>query len=85
MANNQGELPDIKYVHRLSIGNLNPNSPYTDEQGQKDLELLNRCLKKGRIIGKDRGFLMAQVGEAQLLLERTTYHIGFTRKPSFLE
>ena len=85
MTHNQGELPDIAYVHRVSIGSLNPNRPYTDEQGQKDLQLLNQCLRKGRIIGKDRGFLMAQVGEAQLLLERTTYHIGFTRKPSFLE
>ncbi len=83
------DLFDITFVYRITIGSVNPKSPYNDERGDRDLELMNKCLNptkgKGRLLGKDRGFGVFQVGESRLAMEQTTFIIGFKRKPSWLE
>ena len=50
------ELADVAFVKRIGIGNLDPNTPPTEEQLEDQVTLLNRCLHKspkGRIIGKE--------------------------------
>lgn len=82
------ELADVTYVKRVSIGNINPNSPLNEEQQERQMALLNKCLNeypKGKIIGKDISVGVFQVGDHQITLQRTTYHIGFLRKPVWLE
>ena len=52
------------------------------------MELLNRCLNdypKGIIIGKDTTIGRYVIGEHELSMEKVTYHIGFSRKPGWLE
>ncbi len=52
------------------------------------MALLNKCLNenpKGKIIGKDISVGVFQVGDHQITLQRTTYHVGFLRKPVWLE
>lgn len=82
------ELADVTYVKRVSIGNINPNSPLNEEQQERQMALLNKCLNeypKGKIIGKDISVGVFQVGDHQITLQRTTYHVGFLRKPVWLE
>lgn len=81
-------LEDVTYVKRISIGDINPNNPLNEEQQENQIEFLNKCLNdypKGRIIGKDIAVGIYQIGEHQINLQRITYHVGFKRKPAWLE
>ncbi len=79
------DVADVKYVHRVSIGTLNPNVPTTEEQLKAQQDELNKCLTKGRIIGRDQNGAVFQLGEHQVTMVMTTYHVGFTRKPSWID
>lgn len=81
---NLAVLADIKHVEIVSIGSINPNSTISDKEEAAQLEKLNHLLNgypKGTIIGKNISIGRYRVGEHELTMERTTYHIGFTRKP----
>lgn len=81
------DLSEITFVKRINIGSINPNNPVNEEQTERQMNLLNRCLNespKGRIIGKDISVGIFQIGEHQLSLQRVTYHIGFKRQPAWL-
>lgn len=79
-------LADIKYVKLVSVGSVNPNNPLSEASRQEQINLLNKCLNeypKGVIIGKDVTIGRYMIGEHELTMEKVTYHIGFTRKPSW--
>ena len=78
-------LGDVTYVERVSVGSSNPNSPISEEAMQAQIDLLNRCLShRGRIIGKDMTVGVYQMGEHQITMQKITYHVGFKRKPLWL-
>lgn len=82
------DLSDVKFVKRINIGSINPNNPVNEEQQEVQMALLNKCLSefpKGRIIGKDISVGVFQIGEHQITLQRITYHIGFSRKPYWMD
>jgi len=79
---------DIVFVKRVSIGSINPNYPLTEEQLDAQMAMLNKCLQeypKGKIIGKEVSVGIYQVGEHQLSMEKTTYHVGFNRIPKWIK
>lgn len=81
-------LTDIRYVKLVSIGSVNPNNPLSEESKKGQIKLLNRCLNdypKGVIIGKDITIGRYMIGEHELTMEKVTYHVGFSRKPSWEE
>ena len=52
------------------------------------LALLNRCLNdspKGHILGTEKNFAILQIGEHQVVVQSICYHVGFTRKPMWLD
>ena len=56
--------------------------------GQPAMALINRCLSdypKGKIIGVEKSFSILQIGEHNVVLQWTTYHVGFIRRPLWLE
>ena len=58
-------LSDIKYIKRITVGNIDPNSPMSDEKKDEQVQKLNDYLNgypKGKIIGKDISFGIFQVG-----------------------
>lgn len=80
-------LSDISFVKTISLGSIDSNTILTDEEKERQVSLLNRMLNefpKGRIIGKDITLVVAQAGDEQVTLQKTTYHIGFKRKPDWL-
>lgn len=82
------ELTDIHYVKLVTVGSVNPNNPLSEESIQKQAELLNRCLNdypKGVILGKDITIGRYAIGEHELTMEKVTYHVGFSRKPAWLD
>ncbi len=79
-------LGDIQYIKLVSVGSINPNAPFSEEARQQQVEILNRCLNdfpKGTIIGLDRTIGRYQIGEHELIMEKITYHVGFSRKPAW--
>lgn len=82
------DLSTVSYVKRIKIGNDNPQTVYTEEMAAKDMNLLNRCLNdfpKGHIIASEKNFAVFNIGEHQVVLQWIVYHIGFNRKPMWLE
>jgi hypothetical protein len=82
------DLSDVTFVKRIVIGSSNPAEPKSEDQVNEAMALLNRCLTdspKGKIIGIEKSFSILQVAEHNVVLQWTTYHIGFKRKPFWLQ
>ncbi|QKF82419.1 hypothetical protein [Halarcobacter ebronensis] len=76
-------LADVKHIKRITVGDVDPNKPMSDEKKDEQVKRLNEYLNgypKGKLIGKDVSFAIFQVGEHQLTTQATTYHIGFPRE-----
>lgn len=82
------DLSEVTYVKRIVVGSNNPTDLQSDERVEKSLDLLNRCLSgtpRGKLIGAEKSFTILQVGEHNVVLQWTTYHVGFTRRPHWIE
>lgn len=82
------DLTDVKYVKRITLGSTDPERLSSEEAVQAEADLLNRCLEpasRGRIIGIEKNFSLLNIGEHQVVLQALVYHIGFPRKPYWLE
>lgn len=82
------ELGEITYIKAITVGSINPNVPFSEKERDAQLNVLNRCLNefpKGRIIGYDKTVATYVIAEHQFVMEKTSYHIGFKRKPLWLE
>lgn len=86
---NRGEktaLTEIGYIKLVPIGSVNPNNPLSDQSREAQVQLLNKCLSgypRGVIVGRDITVGRYLIGEHELTMEKITYHVGFTRKPSW--
>lgn len=81
------DLSCVGFVKRIIIGNNNPEKVVTDAEIKKQLSLFNKCLQeyhKGKIIGIERNFFILNIGEHQVVMQYTVYHVGFKRKPDWL-
>ncbi|MDR1315824.1 MAG: hypothetical protein LBK13_03025 [Spirochaetales bacterium] len=77
-------INDTRYVQIVTIGGIDPNSPLTDEKQRAQVELLNKLLSgypRGTIIGKDTAIGRYMLGEHELCMQKTSYHVAFARKP----
>lgn len=82
------DLTDVGYVFRIVVGSNDPQNMTTEEDIKKAVDLLNRCLAdspKGRIVGIEKTFHLLNIGEHQVVLQSMIYHVGFPRKPFWLE
>jgi len=81
-------ISDVAYVHRVTVGSVDPANPKAEADIQFQMDKVNECLSrapKGRIMGIEKNFGIYQAGEHQMVLQSMTYHIGFVRKPAWLE
>lgn len=82
------DLTDIKYVKRITVGNDDPSRMRTQAEIEEAAALLNKCLSsspRGCIIAVEKSFVVLQLGEHQAVLQWIVYHVGFPRKPLWLE
>lgn len=82
------DVTEVGYVKRVVVGNTNPEKTVDEEVIQKQNDFLNRCLSdspKGKIIGQEKNFYLLNIGEHQVVMQYVVYHIGFVRKPVWLE
>ena len=81
------DISSVGYVKRIVIGNNNPEKATDERTIQKQIDLLNRCLTeypKGKMIGIERNFFILNIGEHQVVMQYSVYHLGFKRKPNYL-
>ena len=81
------DLTEVTFVKRIVVGSNNPTDLQTNDRVEAAMALLNRCLSnqpQGKIIGAQKSFSILQVGEHNVVLQWTTYHVGFVRKPAWL-
>jgi hypothetical protein len=82
------ELTDVIYVKRITVGSTNPDKPMAEVEIQQAMDLLNRCLStlpKGRIIGLEKSASVTSIGDHQVMTQALVYHVGFARKPHWLD
>lgn len=80
-------MHDIRFIKKITLGSLDPNVPANTVQDDEQLKLLNKCLNdypRGQIIGTDVSIGCFKIGDHQLTTQCVTYHIGFTKKPTWL-
>ncbi|MBR5636750.1 MAG: hypothetical protein IKW81_07485 [Pseudobutyrivibrio sp.] len=79
---------DVGFVKLVTVGSVNPNNPLSDQSRESQEKYLNRCLNdypKGIILSKDTTIGRYVLGEHELTMEKVTYHVGFPRKPMWME
>jgi len=88
MSDDRFQLTDVRFVKRVVLGSQNPAPQKSEEEIERAAALLNRCLTdfpRGVIIGVEKGFSLLNIGEHQVVLQYTVYHVGFTRRPPWME
>ena len=88
LADDRFQLSDMRFVKRIAVGSQNPSPIKSEEEIEQAMGLLNRCLTdlpKGVIVGLEKSFSLLNIGEHQVVLQYTVYHVGFSRKPPWLE
>lgn len=82
------DLSDVAFVKRIAVGSRDPEAMQSEGDIEAANDLLNRCLTdfpKGKIIGTEKSFQILSVGEHQVVLQWICYHVGFPRKPVWLD
>ena len=83
------DLTGVGFIKRISLGNLDVQAAAAEPGNAKAMDLLNRCLEdypKGRIIGREMSYdVLTDTSGHQRVLEMVTYHVGFARRPAWLE
>ncbi len=85
--NEKTALAEVRFVKDVTVGSINPNNPISDEARGEQVALLNRCLSdypRGILLGSDITIGRYMLGQHELTMQKTTYHIGFERKPSWV-
>lgn len=78
---------EVGFIKVVIVGSVNPNKLLSPEELEKQVNFLNKCLNeypKGKIIGKNTSIGKYKIGDHELIMEQTAYHIGFKRKPEWL-
>ncbi|ROS05223.1 hypothetical protein EDC56_0753 [Sinobacterium caligoides] len=85
---NTFDITEVGHIERIVVGTTTPDKMPTDEDNKKKMAQINRCLTdfpKGRIIGMERSFSVIRIGEHQVVLEAVVYHLGFKKKPLWMD
>ncbi|MBS0254540.1 MAG: hypothetical protein JSS36_04850 [Proteobacteria bacterium] len=83
------DLTGVGFIKRISLGSLEVQAGAAEPNNDAAMAVLNRCLSdfpKGRIIGREMSFdVLTTKSGHQVVLEKVTYHVGFPRRPAWLD
>jgi len=82
------DLTDVAFVKRVTVGSRDPESLRSEDEINAAADLLNRCLTdvpRGKILGMEKSFTLLNIGEHQVVLQWITYHVGFARRPAWID
>ena len=75
------EVPDIKWVERFVVGISHPDHWLSQGEISKQLEVVNRALRYGRIISIEQNITTLSHGKKDIITQYTVYHVGFKQRP----
>ncbi|QGZ43323.1 hypothetical protein GO485_26135 [Pseudoduganella flava] len=78
----------MRFIKRIVVGNDNPQAMRTEAEVGQAMDLVNRCLSgspRGYLLNVEKSFGLYNIGEHQIVLQYAVYHVGFERKPLFLD
>ena len=81
-------LNNVRFIKRIVVGQRDPSVQLSEEDVKKTEEFINKCLNdfpKGHILTLEKNFNIINIGEHQVVLQWAVYHIGFEKKPHWLE
>lgn len=81
-------LSSIGFIKRVVVGHKDPDKLNDENEIVKAQEYVNRCLSeppKGNIIGIEKNFNIINLGEHQVVMQWLVYHIGFEKKPFWMQ
>ncbi len=80
-------LGEITYIQRAVVGPTTADRIPSQEEINAQMDFINRCLGEGRgqLVGSEKGLIVVQTSDQQLVIQHSVYHIGFKRKPSWLD
>ncbi len=82
------DMTDVRFVKRITIGSSDPARLKDETFLEGQAQILNRCLNevpRGHIIGQEKNVYVVRLGEQQVVIQSIVYHVGFKRKPLWLE
>lgn len=88
MAANQFQISNVRFIKRIVVGNDNPQNMRTEAEVQQSMDLVNKCLSgtpRGYLLNIEKSFGLYNIGEHQIVLQYAVYHVGFDRKPLWLD
>lgn len=88
MAGPQFQLANVRFIKRIVVGNDNPQDMKTEAEVRQAMELVNKCIStspRGTILHIEKSFGLYNIGEHQVVLQYAVYHLGFDRKPLWLD
>ncbi len=88
MSTDRFHLSEMRFIKRIVVGNDNPQNLRTEAEIQEAMDLVNRCLAgtpRGYLLGVEKSFGLYNIGEHQVVLQYAVYHLGFARKPMFMD
>jgi hypothetical protein len=88
MAGTPFQLANMRFIKRVVVGNDNPQDMKTEAEVQQAMDLVNKCLSttpRGHVLNVEKSFGLYNIGEHQIVLQYAVYHVGFERKPLWLD
>jgi hypothetical protein len=88
MAAHAFQVANIRFIKRIVVGSDDPQNMRTEAEVQQAMELVNRCLSampRGYVMNIEKSFGLYNIGEHQIVLQYAVYHVGFERKPLWLD
>ena len=88
MAGTTFQLANMRFIKRVVVGNDNPQDMKTEAEVQQAMDLVNKCLSttpRGHVLNVEKSFGLYNIGEHQIVLQYAVYHVGFERKPLWLD
>jgi hypothetical protein len=82
------DLTNVGFVKRVTVGSRDPEALRSEDEIEAAAAMLNRCLNelpRGKILGIEKTFTLLNIGEHQVVLQCQTYHVGFPRRPAWLD
>jgi hypothetical protein len=88
MAATHFQIANVRFIKRIIVGNDDPQNMRTEAEVRLAMDLVNRCLSevpRGHVLNIEKSFGLYNIGEHQIVLQYAVYHVGFERKPMWLD
>lgn len=80
-------IGEVSFIQRAVVGPTRADRLPSQDEIDAQMDFINRCLSEGRgqLVGTEKGLVVIQSSDQQIVVQHTVYHIGFKRKPIWVD